>query len=237
LRSTERHQLKQDQFATTTAETYNWALAHQKQVIMVTVAAVIALALVLGGYLYVQHQGQQAAVQLNQAMRTYTAPIRPANMPAQPGEESFTSIAERANAARPKFQTVADSFSHTDAGKVALYMVGNTEVEAGNNSAGEATLQKAANAGGKDVASLANLALANLYASTGREQQAIDIYKKLIEKPTNTVNQSTARMAMAQVYTAKDPAKARELYEQIKKDDPNSAASTLANNRLEALKK
>ena len=42
---------------------------------------------------------------------------------------------------------------------------------------------------------------------------------------------------MAQVYTAKDPAKARELYEQIKKDDPNSAASTLANNRLEALKK
>ncbi len=236
MRSTERHQLKQDQFATTTAETYNWALAHQKQVIMVTVAAVVALALVLGGYLYVQHQGQQAAFQLNQAMRTYTAPIRPANMPAQPGEESFTSIAERANASRPKFQAAADAYPHTDAGKIGLYMVGITQVEAGNNTAAEATLQKAASAGGKDLASLANLALANLYASTGREQRAIDIYKKLIDKPTNTVNQSAARMALAQVYTTKDPARARELYEQIKKDDPNSAASTLANNRLETLK-
>lgn len=236
MRSTERHQLKQDKFASTTAETYSWALEHQKQVIMVTVAAVVALAIVLGGYLYFQHQGQQAAVQLNQAMRTYTAPIRPANMPAQPGEESYTSVAERANASRPKFQTVADAYPHTDAGKVALYMVGVTEVEAGNNSGGEATLQKASNAGGKDLAALANLALANLYASTGREQQAIELYNKLIAKPTNTVTQSAARMALAQVYAAKDPAKARELYEQIKKDNPNSAASTLATNRLEALK-
>jgi predicted negative regulator of RcsB-dependent stress response len=236
LRSTERHQLKQDKFASTTAETYSWALEHQKQVIIATVAAVVALAIVLGGYLYYQHQNQQAAVELNQAMRTYTAPIRPANMPAQPGEESYTSVAERANASRPKFQTVADAYPHTDAGKMALYMVGVTEVEAANNSAGEATLQKAANAGSKDLASLANLTLANLYASTGREQQAIDIFKKLIDKPTNTVTQSTARMALAQVYATKDPAKARELYEQIKKDDPNSAASTLANNRLEALK-
>jgi len=236
LRSTERHQLKQDKFAATTAETYSWALGHQKQVISVTVAAIVALALILGGYLYYQHESQQASFQLNQAMRTYTAPIRPANMPAQPGEESFTSIAERANASRPKFQMVADAHPHTDAGKIGLYMVGITQVEAGNNSAAEATLQKAANAGGKDLASLSNLALANLYASSGREQQAIDIYKKLIDKPTNTVNQSVARMALAQVYTNKDPARARELYEQIKKDDPNSAASTLANNRLEALK-
>jgi tetratricopeptide (TPR) repeat protein len=236
LRSTERHQLKQDKFATTTAETYSWALEHQKQVVIVTVAAVVALAIVLGGYLYFQHQGQQAAIQLNQGMRTYTAPIRPANMPAQQGEESYTSVAERANASRPKFQTVADSYPHTEAGKVALYMVGVTEVEAGNNSAGEATLQKAADKGSKGLASLAKLALANLYASTGREQQAIDIYKKLIDKPTNTVSQSAARMALAQVYATKDPAKARELYEQIKKDDPNSAASTLANNRLETLK-
>ena len=144
MRSTERHQLKQDKFATTTAETYSWALEHQKQVIMVTVAAVAALAIVLGGYLYVQRQGQQAAFQLNQAMRTYTAPIRPANMPAQPGEESFTSVAERANASRPKFQAAADSYPHTDAGKIGLYMVGITQVEAGNDSAAEATLQKAA---------------------------------------------------------------------------------------------
>ena len=236
MRSTERHQLKQDKFAATTAETYSWAVEHQKEVIAATIAIVVALGIVLGLYVYFQHQGQQAAVQLNQAMRTYTAGIRPANVPAQPGEESFTSVADRANAARPKFQAVADSFSHTDAGKMALYMVGVTQAEAGNNSAAEATLQKAANAGGKDIASLANLSLANLYASTGREQQAIDLYKKLIEKPTNTVNQSTARMALAQVYATKDPAKARELYEQIKKDDPNSAASTLANNRLEALK-
>jgi len=236
LRSTERHQLKQDKFAATTAETYSWALEHRNEVIAAGVAIIIVLGIALGIYLYTQRQSQQASVALNQAMRTYTAPIRPAGMPAEQGQESYASIAERANASRPKFQSVADSYPHTDAGKMALYMVGITETEAGNNSAAEATLKKAAENGSKDLAALANIALANIYAGSGRDQQAVDIYKGLIEKPTNTVTKSAARMALAQVYATKDPAKARELYEEIKKDDPNSAASTLANNRLEALK-
>lgn len=236
MRSTERHQLKQDKFAATTAETYSWALEHRTEVTAVGIAIAVALAVSLGIYFYFQHQNQQATLELNQAMRSYTAPIRPQNMPPQPGYETFTSVTERAKAALPKFQTVANSYPHTDAGKVALYMVGVSQSEAGDNSAAEATLKKAAGSSGKDVASLANLALANIYSSTGRDQQAIDLYKSLIDKPTNTVPKSTARIALAQVYAPKDPAKARELYEQVKKDDPNSAASTLASNRLQDLK-
>ena len=80
------------------------------------------------------------------------------------------------------------------------------------------------------------MALASLYAQTNRNSQAIDIYKKLIKKPTITVPASSAQLAMAGLYANTAPEKAKEIYAEVRDHDSKTAAGQIAAQELERLK-
>jgi TolA-binding protein len=231
VRTTERHQLKHDRFAETAAETYSWAAEHRDKLLWAGLVLAIILVAVIGGYTYMDRQSDQANIALSDAMRTYNAPIGPAN-PATPDEKTFPTVADRAKAAHAQFEAVADKYSHTGAGKIARYMGGVTALRMGDAAMAERELNRVADDGGADVASLAKLALAGVYRSTNRDQQAIDTYKYLIDHPTNAVGKSEAQLELASLYETKQPAEAKRLYEEIKKDAPNSMAAEIANTKL-----
>lgn len=235
MRTTERHQLKHDRFAETAAETYSWAAEHRDKVLWAGLVLAIILIGVVGGYTYMQRNAEQANLALADAMRTYNAQIGPAN-PATPEEKTYPTITDRAKAAHSQFEAVADKYGSTDPGKIARYMAGVTALQMGDAAMAERELNRAADNGGADVSSLAKLALAGVYRSTNREQQAIDTYKYLIDHPTNAVGKSAAQLELASMYEAKQPAEAARLYEQIKKDEPNSVAAELANTKLSSAK-
>lgn len=235
MRTSERHQLKQDRFAATAAETYSWAAGHRDTLLWGGLALAVVLAIVLGGSAYMTSQNAKANSGLAAAMSTYNANIGPAN-PAQPNQESYASTVDRAKAAHTKFEQVADSYGSTSAGKIARYMCGVTAVQMGDNAMAERELQRAIDRGGADVGSLARMALAGVYRSTNREQQAIEQYKYVIDHPTNSVGKSAAELELASLYEAKQPSEAIHLYQQVQKDEPASPAAQSASARLATLK-
>lgn len=233
MRTYERHQLKQDAFAARTSETLSWANAHRSKVTIVAVVILVIVVAFLAGRWYLAYRNQDANQQLGKAMQTYTAPIRPANTPAEPGQVSFTSSLEQARAARSEFQKVADDYSWTNAGKIARYMTALCALNMGDNKAAEEGLKSIAAAGDADLASLSKVALAGIYGDSGRTNDARQLYQELIDHPTNLVSKAMAQIKLAALYqSTNQTAEANKLYAEIVKDDPRSAAASIANQRM-----
>ncbi len=236
MRAQTRHQLKQDRFAEATGETVQWAVEHQKKLIIAGVIVAAIAAAALGSWYYQQNQDAAASADLGKAMSTYTAPLRPAGMPADPTLVSFASSAERAKTAHDQFQAVVDKYRHTHSADMARYFLGLTDVDLGDNAAAERDLKQVADSGSRDIASLAKMALASVYHDTNRDPQAIELYKLLIARPTQAVSKAQAQLELASLYQAKDPGEARKLYEQVSKDNPNTPAAQIANMRMQEIK-
>jgi tetratricopeptide (TPR) repeat protein len=237
LRSSERHQLKQDQFAVKTQETLDWAAEHRNSVLYGTIALAVVLVLGLGGFYYQQNREQTASAMMGDALSVFNTPLTPAGTAPTPGIPSFATANDRAKAASEKLSQVADKYPHTDAGTLAKYFLGLSAEEMNDKAKAEQYLKEVADSGNQDTAALAKSALAALYHDTGRDQDAINLYKQLIEKPTNTVPKATAQLDLAELYGNKNPAEARKLYEDIVKNKDNAEqVISIANTRMATLK-
>ena len=237
MRSYTRHQLKQDAFAETTADTITWAVEHRSKLIAAAIVLAVVAAAAMGAWAFVNYRNQQASQELSGALQKYNAPIRPAGQPATPDQLSYAFGAERAKAANADFARIADKYSFTRNGRIARYFAGITLHDMGDNAAAEKQLQQVGGRSDREVASLAKLALASIYQDANKTQQAIDLYKGLIEKPTTSVGKSTAQFELANLYEANhQPLEARKIYEQMQKDNPTSQIGQLAAQKLQTLR-
>lgn len=237
MRSEVRHQLKEDRFATTVEGTYSWAVEHRVNLIGGAAVAGVIIAIALGWFFYTQNREEKASLDLAKAMRTLQAPILPEGTPPQPGmDESYTSMKARASAAEKKFQDVVSHYRHTDSGKMAAYMEAVTLMQSGDTAGAEPQLKQLADSRDHDMAALAKMSLASVYLSTNRENQAMAIYRDLMDHPTATVSKLEAEMQMAEAYEPTQPQKAKEIYQQVQKDDPTGPGAQMAMSKLAALK-
>lgn len=237
MRSSERHQLKQDQFAAKTQETLDWASRHQNALTYWTIALVVIAAIGIGAFYYQQNREQAASAMLSQGIEEFSAQLVPAGTPPTPGQPTFTTAADRAKAASNRFVEVSEKYKHTDAGTLAKYFLGLAAEDMNDNAKAESYLKDVSGSGNKDTAALAKAALAALYHDQGKDQDAINLYKELADKPTNTVSKTTARMRLAEIYEGKDPAQAKKIYAEIAGDKDNAEpVINLANTRMAAIK-
>jgi TolA-binding protein len=231
VQSYTRHQLKEDKFQEVTRGVLEQAQAHRQQL---TLLAVVVLALVVGAGAFGfwrNQQDDQASLAMGQAITTYTAPIRAQDAPVDPNQLSFTSVQERATKAQEQFQAIGDKYPHTQSGKNAGYMAGVAALDAGKYSDAEAKFRKAADIGGKELASLAKMGLASVYEATNRDQEAINVYNELMKKPTVSVSRARAQFALATLYERKDPVQAKKIYDQLA-SDKSPAVAQMAKQRL-----
>ena len=232
-----RHQLKEDKFADAAKGTVTWAVGHRKFVTVATTVLLVAAAVGVGGWGFLQWREQKASFELGSALRTYHRALRPAGTPANPDFPSFASAAERAKTARAELQAVADHYSYTPSGKMARYYVGLAAMESGDNVAAERELKAVAASRSKDLAPLGKLALATLYRSQKRDAEAIQLYRELIEHPSDSVPKATAQLELGSLYEEKQPAEAGKLYQQVRIENPTGAAGEIAAARLSRLGK
>ena len=236
MRSSTRHQLKTDEFRATTVETLDWAAENQSTLITAAVVVAVILAVVIGGWTYVNYRNQQGRGMLSSAIDKYNAPIRPAGQPATPDQLSYASGAERAKAANAEFSQVAQKYSFTQSGRIAHYFEGITLRDMGDTAGAEKQLNEVASSWDKNIAGLAKLALAGLYANANQTAKAIDLYKQLIDHPSNSVGKWTPQFELADLYQANNqPQDARKLYEQLQKESPTSPIGQAATQKLQAL--
>ena len=206
-----RHQLKEDRFATAVQEQAAWAVEHRNKLIVAGgVVAVLVLA-ALGAFFYNQSRNDKASVALSGALRIYNAPLRPAGAPQQPGQISFTSAAERAQAAQKEFRKVVQDYPYTRSADFARYWVGVTAMDMGDSKTAEDQLKELTGSRRDDLSALAKLALASVYRSSGKESQAASLYKELIDHPSNTVPKSTAQLELAGMYENTQPTEASRI--------------------------
>ena len=236
MRTQTRHRLKQDQFAAGASEALDWTVAHRDKLTYAGIVAIIILVLGLGGWWYFQQQDDKAGMALGHAIATYTTPLSAAGQPATPGVPSFATAQDRGKAAKEEFKKVAENYSHTNSGELARYFMGLADMEMNNAADAERELKEVAGTRNADTSSLAKMALASVYRRTGRDQEAIKLYKELSDKPSNTVSKSAAQLEMAATYETKDPQNAKIIYQQIQKDDAKGPAAEIAAQRLASLK-
>jgi len=241
VRAEARHQLKQDQFSRTTLEmagqTVDWTVAHKSKIIIGAVVALVVIAAVLGGWYYINGQDEKASADLTKAVRAMEAPIRPADAPAQPDVQSYTSAKDRATDAHKQFQAVVDKYPHTHNGDVARYFLGLTAADMGDYTSAQKELSAVASYHNPDLASLAKLALASVYRQQGQNKQAIEIYKALADKPTAMVSKPAAQLQLAEALMAdRQPLEAKGMYERVQKENPATPAAQIAGQALQNLK-
>lgn len=227
-----RHALKQDHFVEATASSLDWLETNRTAAITALVAIVVVVALLVTGAVIYNSREQHAQDLFGQAMDIYNAPILPPGQPALPGTTTYPTAAARAKAANPLFTQVADHYGWLKAGDNAEYFAGLTYLDMGQTSTAESELQKAADSHDSGLAALAKMALAGLYRQTGRDDQAVDIYRGLINKPTLTVPASAAKLQLAGLYEAKNPAEAKQIYAELKDQDKTTAAGQIAAQKL-----
>jgi tetratricopeptide (TPR) repeat protein len=237
VRSSTRQQLKQNSFAETTIETISWAKDHEKPLTTAAIAVAIVAVLLIGAYAFVNYRNQQASQELAGALEKYNAPIRQAGEPASPLQLSYASGEERAKAANAEFTRIADKYSFTRNGRIARYFAGITLHDLGDNAGAEKQLQDVAGSWDKETGSLAKLALASIFQDAGKTQQAVDLYKALIEKPTTMVGKTTAEFELANLYeNTHQPLEAIKIYDKMQKDYPTSPIGQMASQKLQTLR-
>jgi tetratricopeptide (TPR) repeat protein len=232
-----RHQLKEDKLADAAKGTVHWAGHHRKLVSLASTVLLVAAVAGVGGWAFLQWREQKASFELGTALRTYQRPLRPAGTPENPDFPSFASTAERAKAARAGFQKVADQYSYTRSGKMARYYIGLTAGDLGDTATAERELKTIVQSGNKDLAPLAKLALASFYRSQKRDAEAIQLYRELIDNPSDSVPKATAQLELASLYEERQPAEAGKLYQQIRVENPTGVAAEIAGARLGRLGK
>jgi tetratricopeptide (TPR) repeat protein len=230
-----RHALKQDKFVSATASGLEWIGEHRSNVVAWLVGIALVAGLVVASFFVYQKREAAANQLLGQAMDIYETPLVQPNQPAEPGQKTYATAAERAKAAYPLFRQAADQYGWLTAGQTARYFAGATELELGQQSAAEADLEKATHAG-SERAALAKIALANLYAQTGRNSQAVTLFEDVIAHPTTTVPKAAAQLQLAQLYETTQPAEARRLYAEIKDQNKDNDAAQIATQKLQSLK-
>jgi tetratricopeptide (TPR) repeat protein len=225
--------LKHDQFVDSTNHGLEWASENRRSVI---VSSVILLAVILvgvGAAVLYNSRANQASVAFGAAMQAYQTPLAQPGQPVPPGIKTFASVADRAKAANALFMQVADKYSMTPDGKVALYFGGLTAMEQGQNASAEAALKQVAGGWNSDLGALAKLSLAQLYRQTGRDAQAVELYNELTAKPTTTVPGGLAQIQLAELYESQNkPDMAKKIYAQLKDKDAKGPAGMLAAQKL-----
>ncbi len=217
-----RHELKQDEFKESLDQLEQYVTTHLKEIVTVAILAIVVVGSAVGMKYYLSQQEANANLDLAGALRTFQAYVgsfAPGSMPA--GTESYPTTADRYKAALLKFNAIVAKyrlFPRPKAVGIALYHAGLCESLLGNTTVAINTLQEASRDGDRDIAALAQLALADEFLKTGKTQEADRIYQNLADHSTLTVPRATALMALADSMKSSQPARARQLYDQIRKE-------------------
>jgi tetratricopeptide (TPR) repeat protein len=241
VRAETRRQLKQDKFSRTTIQvaeqTVHWSVEHKGKIVVGAIVAVVVISALLGAWYYLEQQDEKASVDFSQAVQTLNTPVRPPGMPPQPNDPSFASLTERATEAHKQFQALVNRYPHTRSADFGHYFLGVSSASLGDSVAAERELKTVAGYHNADLSSLAKMALASVYRNTNRSQEAINLYKQLIQLPTSTVGKTAAEVQLAETYQdSGNTAEAKKQYEQIQKENPQSDAGQFAASKLQEMK-
>lgn len=238
MKSKERHELKQNEFAVT-AMTVAETIAANRTKVAVGIGALVVLVAIIGGtMLWKANQANKAGAMLGTAMAIAQAQIAPAS--TLPGGTqqggTFPTVQARADAAIQAFNEVIAAYPGTDAAVTAKYHVAAELLALGRAAEAEqAFAAVVADAGDSVYGSMARLGQAEAMLAAGRTDEASTIFSELAANREGPlpVDGLLVQLGRASLKAGKT-AEARAAFQRVLDEFPESIYVTEATQQLSA---
>jgi len=230
-----RKELKQDKVRETLEHGAEAVASHSRLSAIIVLAIIVAGSAYLGWNYYSKHQEAQAQSMLDEGLKIFNAPLVAAGRVVPPGELTYADATKRAQDAEVKFIAAANAYPSTRAGRLARYYSALCLMDLERvNQAGE-ELAKLDAGPDKELAALANYQRALIAERSGKQADAVKILKDLSNANSVLVPKPLVMLELAGVLKTTEPAEAQKLYEQLKKDYPNSRFVEEADRGLQSI--
>lgn len=203
-----RHELKTDKFVEEVGQTVHFLETHRQSIIRYGILVLAVIVLAAAGYAYSRTKRLERQEALGKVLEIYNAPVidpPPADFLA------FRTDKEKDDAIVKGCNEIIQKYAGSEEAALATMLLGNHAADQGDLDAAERYLQNAAREASGDFRSLARFALAQLYASQGKDAEAEKILRELAEKPTALVTRDQAQIELARLLLRKNPEEARKL--------------------------
>jgi predicted negative regulator of RcsB-dependent stress response len=205
----------------------------------VLAAAVLAVVVVLVGYLgwrfYIDRQTVQATAALDLATKAYSARIGAVPDPNDPSEPFYATETARSEDAVQKFSAVAEKYPSTNPGRLAAYYAALCYEDLERHNQALEQLKKISSGKDKELVAMAQYQTGVIYERTGKAADAAKVFRDLAEHSSVFVPRPLVLLELAETLRQSNPKEATSVYEQLKKEFPNTAVSDEADRGLETL--
>lgn len=233
-----RELVKQDEFLVGVTGTWEYLHEHTREIIIGVSTIVVVLVAALGISWYMRHRQGVSNEEISNALQIFNSPLITdrQGVPLGPNQRVFATAQEKYTRAEEEFSRLSRKYSGL-IGETATYYDGLCKFHLGDVAGAIRqleTITKSPRQG--DMASLARLALAEIYGTQKNTAQLTALLQQLIDHPTASVPKVTAMMALADYYREiNDRKNAYQLYKRIQTDFPSFQIQSEVRERLTEL--
>jgi len=249
MKTKHRRELKENEVAQLVGATRQYLQENGRQLTTAVVAVIVAAAAVLGLLAYrnrEQSRGQellaQASVVLNTAVVPVNAETKPGDAPAAASigaKGTFSTEAQKLNAAVPKLRAAADAYPDSPAGIQARYHLASSLASLGQHKEAITQFDEVIRRAGTDslYGRMAELGKADAQQASGQTDAAIASWKELAAKKDANLPEDAILMQLGRAYQAKgNAAEAKKTFTDIVDKHPESPYVAEARKELDSIK-
>ena len=189
----------------------------------------------LRGKFYIDRETVEASAAFDAATKAYQGRIGSAPDPADPNQPFFHDEAARSQDAMQKFIKVADKYPSTNPGKLARYYSALCLEDLERHNQALEELKKISGGGDKELAAMAQYQMAIIYSRTGKPDDAVKLFRALADKQSALVPRPLVLLELAGILRNSNPTEAATIYQQIKKEFPDTTIADQADRGLDTL--
>jgi hypothetical protein len=194
------------------------------------------VALGYGGWrFYIDRQTVEASAAFDNGMKAYQGRIASTPDPAEPNEPFYPDEPARVRDALQKFTKVADKYPSTNPGRLARYYSALCLEDLERHNQAVEELKKISGGRDKELAAMAQYQMALISARTGKTDDAIKAFRALADKQSALVPRPLVLLELAGLLRSSNPKEAATIYQQIKKDFPDTPIADQAERGLDTL--
>ncbi|MBM3724616.1 MAG: tetratricopeptide repeat protein [Acidobacteria bacterium] len=208
-----RKNLKHDKFVEEVGHSVEYIADHKSEVTKYGTIGAAVLVVAVGGWWFMSSQREARRADLVSAIKPLDAQVSATGS----APLAYPTQAEKDKAVLAGLEEVAKKHAGSEEGTMANYLLATQAVSAGRNDEAERRFKAVVSDGHDSTVSLAKFALAQLYASQGKTDQAAATYKELAASPSVFVSKEQATYALAKMLARTQPQESRKLVDELLK--------------------
>jgi predicted negative regulator of RcsB-dependent stress response len=134
----------------------------------------------------------------------------------EPTSLHFDTEAEKAKARLETFTELSAKYGGTQEGAIADLYLASYAVDSGNQDEADRRYKRVVDDGPKAYASLARIALSQIYISEGKMADAEKVLRDAIANPSATVSKEQAQLALGELLSKSNPTEAHKLLDPLR---------------------